>query len=176
MGVVRAVGVVVVSLGLLAPAGAAEKYLSLGGGFYASSMIQKGYTESNAEYSGLALTGSAALTDNFGLRVNLFWTDNDRLYGWESNGTDIQLLGGFNLASEGFKAYVSLGFFRDDWVGPNEEFTSYSGGQFGVGLGYNWEPVTLDLAINFRDASDYEAEFLMPLNATSSMLSLGLRF
>lgn len=155
---------------------ALEKPFSLGAGFYGTSFTAEGYE--SYDFSGLALTGSAAVSNNLGMRINYFLLEDDTLPVVESEGVDIQLLLGTGLLYEGFRIYGSLGFFRDDWS-MGEYSESFGGGQLGFGLGYNWPAVTLDFSVNLRQARDYRQQAfttIPDLSVGSSMLSLALRF
>jgi hypothetical protein len=48
----------------------------------------------------------------------------------------------------------------------------------GAGIGYNWSPVSLELWVNLRDASDYEdfAGSGVDITAASGGLGLSARF
>ena len=111
-------------------------------------------------FSGPAIFGTAAVNDNLAFRV---------LYGWQdhTDESDIELetiegtvLGGIGLASEGFKAYGSLGFFRDDldWNDKPARVNTdtFKGLALGAGAGYSWPWVSVELWISVRDNSDYE--------------------
>lgn len=105
------------------------------------------------------------------------------------SGYDTQLLLGSNLKSEGFKFYAAIGVFSESMtVSGVRGDLDFNGGQFGVGLGYNWPSVSLDYSINVRSADDYadfvEQSGLMQLagvtrsevSAVSSSLALAVRF
>lgn len=155
---------------------AQDKPFSVGAGFYGTNFSSEGYE--SYDMSGIAITGSGAFSNNLGARVTYFLLEDDTLPIVESEGIDVQVLLGSGLLYEGFKIYGSVGFFRDDWsMGPLSE--SFGGGQLGFGLGYNWPAVTLDFAVNLRQARDYKQKMfqeIYDLSASSSMLSLGLRF
>ena len=62
----------------------------------------------------------------------------------------------YNLKSEGFKFYAAIGVFSESMtVSGVRGDLDFNGGQFGVGLGYNWPSVSLDYSINVRSADDY---------------------
>lgn len=152
---------------------AADKRFSIGGGIYTSTLSADGYADD--DFAGIALTGSAAFNNNFGLRINLFSTEHDDINGMDSSGVDVILHIGHNLAAEGFKLYGGLGLFRDEleYMGYSEDF---SGPQLNLGLGYNWSQVALDFAVSFRDSDDYEDLTGVSTDVTSSLLSLAYRF
>jgi hypothetical protein len=154
-------------------ASAAEKRFSVGGGVYVSTMSASGYADD--DFAGLALTGTAAFNNHFGVRLNLFSLEHDDLSGLDSSGFDLLALIGYNLANEGFKFYGGLGVFRDklEYAGLSETF---SGPQLNLGLGYNWSQVALDFSVSFRDSDDYEDVFGASMDVTSGLLSLAYRF
>jgi len=53
-----------------------------------------------------------------------------------------------------------VGFFSETleykYSGYDDEEFDFSGLMLGGGIGYNWNPVSLEFWVNFRDASDYE--------------------
>jgi len=137
----------------IAPAVADEVKFSLGGGFYESKQEFDYYADD--EFNGFALTGTAAFNNYIGARLNMYWAEHDDYSTWEASGYDALVLGGYNLIANGFKAYVSAGFFREEW----EEYgftKTFSGPQFGIGVGYNLDKVAFDFSLNFRDSRDYD--------------------
>ena len=152
---------------------AAEKRFSVGGGIYVSTLSPSGYADE--DFSGLALTGTAAFNNHFGVRLNLFSLEHDDVSSLDSSGFDLLALAGYNLANEGFKFYGGLGVFRDklEYAGSSETF---SGTQLNLGLGYNWSQVALDFSVSFRDSGDYEDSSGISVDATSGLLSLAYRF
>lgn len=158
----------------IAPAVADEVKFSLGGGFYESKQEFDYYADD--EFNGFALTGTAAFNNYIGARLNMYWAEHDDYSTWEASGYDALVLGGYNLIANGFKAYVSAGFFREEW----EEYgftKTFSGPQFGIGVGYNLDKVAFDFSLNFRDSRDYD-DYWVPdtSSVTSSMLSASYRF
>ena len=81
--------------------------------------------------------------------------EHDTVSAIDSTGYDLLAYYGTGLASQGFKAYIGGGLFKDTWeaIGFNK---SFSGLQLGGGLGYNWDSISLELVLNIRDSSDYE--------------------
>lgn len=152
---------------------AAEKRFSVGGGVYVSTMSASGYADD--DFTGLALTGTAAFNNHFAVRLNLFSLEHEDVSGLDSSGFDLLALIGYNLANEGFKFYGGLGVFRDKmkYVGLSETF---SGPQLNLGLGYNWSQVALDFSVSLRDSDDYEDVFGASMDVTSGLLSLAYRF
>ena len=156
------------------PAAAEDVKFSLGGGFYNST--QKFDKFSDDEFNGLALTATAAFNNYVGARLNAYSAEHDRFSTWEASGQDLQVLLGSNLVELGFKAYVSAGFFREEWEEYGFKHT-FNGAQFGFGMGYNWKEYSIDFAMNYRDSADYD-DFWVPdtSSVTSHMLSASYRF
>ena len=95
----------------------------------------------------------------------------------ESDGFDFMIYGGTGLAEPGFRGYGGVGFFSDKWsVSSVDE--SFSGIQFGGGLGYNWGPVALDFVLTLRKADEYEDFIFEPGTylAMSGNLSISYLF
>lgn len=164
-----------------------DKMFSVGGALYWIDVDATNIGE--LEFSGGALVGTAAFNENVAVRGSIYNTSWDEDEDFELSGYDTQLLLGGNLISEGFKYYVSLGVFSESMTlaGMSGEL-DFSGGQFGVGIGYSWPNVSLDYSINVRSADDYadfvEQSGLMTMagvsysevTATSSSLALSVRF
>lgn len=161
---------------------AEEVKFSLGGGIYNSTHeFELNYKEQ--EFSGIGLTATAAFSNHLGARINLFTTENDKNSRLEASGFDALALAGFNLTAIGFKAYAGAGFFRETWEGRGYE-KNFTGPQFSIGLGYNWEKVSVDYMLNFRDTSDYDGMWINTRtgqeaelsSVNSSMFSVSYRF
>ena len=113
----------------------------------------------NDELVGLGIFGDFAATDNFGARTTYARLEHNDTSDIEADVFELSVLGGTGLATQGFKAYGSVGFFDENWEfdtfrGDFEE--DFNGIMGGAGLGYNWRYVGLDLSFNLRDPSDYE--------------------
>ena len=133
----------------------AMKPFSIGAGLYRSVISLDVPGAVNDEYSGIGLTFGYAVSDNISLRGTYFSLEHDDLSALESKGIDLLAYVGTGLATQGFKAYIGGGYFKDsqEISGFSE---SFSGLQLSGGLGYNWESVSLDLIIGIRDSGDYE--------------------
>lgn len=137
------------------------------------------YAVENDEFSGFALFGTAAVNDNVAFRLayaNQSYDDDSNL---DLTAIEGSLIAGTGLATTGFKAYGSIGFFSEtlEYSGLSEEF-DFSGLMLGGGIGYNWNPISLEFWINFRDSSDYE-DFSgggVDVTAVSGGLGLSARF
>ena len=179
-------GALAISSGV-AQAAADDKMFSVGGALYWIDIEATGIGD--LEFSGGALVGTAAFNENVAVRGSIYntkWDDDSAL---KLSGYDTQLLLGSNLKSEGFKFYAAIGVFSESMtVSGVRGDMDFNGGQFGVGLGYNWPSVSLDYSINVRSADDYadfvEQSGLMQLagvtrsevSAVSSSLALAVRF
>jgi len=132
-----------------------EKHFSVGIGTYASTVAYDNSYYSDDDFSGGALSFAYAFTDQFALRATFFSLEHDDVSDLESKGYDFLAYFGTGLATHGFKAYIGGGLFKDKWeYGPFEE--TFNGLQLSGGIGYNWDPVSLDLTIGIRDPGDYE--------------------
>lgn len=145
--------------------GPVEKPFSLGIGTYRSVISLDAPLANDDELSGIAFTLGYAVSDMFALRGTYFSLEHDDFSEIESTGYDLLAYFGTGLASQGFKAYIGGGLFKDKWeFGPFSE--SFDGLQLNGGLGYNWQSVSLDLVLGIRDPGDYE-DFANSLFATS---------
>jgi hypothetical protein len=149
-----------------------DKQFSIGLGTYATII---GYDDDNAEndeFRGYSISFAYAPTDVFAIRGSYFSLEHDDVSELESTGFDILGHFGLNMASQGFKAYIGGGLFKDEL----EAFSikeSFSGLQLSGGIGYNWEHVALDFILGVRDSSDYES-FInnnLPVNVSATVLS-----
>lgn len=154
---------------------AKEKHFSVGIASYAT-VISDG--AGDLDFSGFALLGTGAVNDNVGFRLTYAaqsWEDNSNL---KLDALEGSLIAGTGLAATGFKAYGSLGFYSETLKanGALEEF-DFSGAMFGGGIGYNWNPVSLEFWINIRSTGDYE-DFAggADVTAVSGGLGLSARF
>ena len=159
----------------------AEKPFSLGVGTYRSVIAVDDPFYQDDELSGIAFTFGYAVSNNVAFRGTYFSLEHDDFSDIESTGFDFLAYFGTGLATQGFKAYIGGGLFKDKWeVGTFSQ--SFDGLQLNGGLGYNWESVSLDLVIGIRDPGDYE-DFVNGVFATnftataiSSSLLLSYRF
>jgi len=174
-------GLMAAMLVLPGPAAAADgprNQLSIG--TYAIGVDYDDYRIPDDDLSGNAISYTH-IFERVALRVNLYGTDHDDIPGLDVDGSEILLLGGSNLAGEGFKIYGGGGFFGETWESPSEE-TDISGLELVGGLGYNWKEVAVDFTVGLRRARDYEdrKSALVGRNvdagAASSSLTVGIRF
>lgn len=152
-----------------------EKRFSVGIASFATVVSYDTYYGSGDEdFSGFGIFGTAAVNDNVGFRLTYAQQSHDDDSNLDLNAVEGSLIAGTGLAKTGFKAYGSVGFFSEtlEYSGYSDEY-DFSGLMLGGGIGYNWNPVSLEFWINFRDASDYE-DFAGGIDAAAASGGLGL--
>ncbi len=160
-----------------APSGSAVKPFTIGAGTYVSVLAFDDAVTEDAEFSGIALSLGYALTDHIAFRGTYFSTENDDTSVNTSKGIDLLAIFGTGMATDGFKVYGGVGFFRD-----NQDFSSssetFDGLQLAGGVGYNWSVVALEFILAIRDSSDYEDRLnnTVDIAAGSGSLLLSYRF
>ena len=92
-----------------------EKNFSIGLGTYSVTL---NYSESSPpveddKFSGGAISLTYAFNNNVAIRGYLFATEHDEVSILEASGTDIALLGGSGLLTNGFKIYGGGGLFTE---------------------------------------------------------------
>lgn len=144
------------------PAVAAEpgeqKKLSLGIASFATVISYDTYYDyGDDDFSGFGVFGTAAVNDNVAFRLTYAQQSHEDDSRLDLNVVEGSLIAGIGMVNVGLKAYGSLGFFSEtmEYSGYSEEY-DFSGLMFGGGIGYNWNPVSLEFWVNFRDSSDYE--------------------
>lgn len=154
---------------------AKEKHFSVGIASHAT-VISDDFED--LDFSGFALFGTGAVNDNVGFRLTYAkqsWDDNSDL---KLDALEGSLIAGTGLATTGFKAYGSLGFYSETLKANGASGdVDFSGAMFGGGIGYNWSPVSLEFWINVRSTDDYE-DFSgsSDVTAVSGGLGLSARF
>lgn len=137
------------------------------------------YGSDDEDFGGFALLGTAAVNDNVAFRLTYANQSHEDDSNLDLTAIEGSVIAGTGLATTGFKAYGSLGFFSEtlEYSGYSDEF-DFNGLMLGGGIGYNWNPVALEFWINFRDASDYEdfAGGNADVAAASGGLALSARF
>lgn len=152
------------------------KHVQVGIASYATVLTTNERGADDQEFTGFALQATGAPNDNFGVRGLYGQQDDEDLPGLDVTTLEASVLGGTGLATEGFKAYGSIGFFDEDWE-AGAETIGFSGAMLGGGIGYNWEPVSVEFWMNFRDGSDYEdATGFGEVAAASGGLGIAARF
>jgi len=157
-----------------------DKPFSLGTGFYRSILDSDDFID-EIEFTGIAFSFGYAFTDQFAFRGTYFSLEEVDFSELESKGFDLNLYLGTGLASQGVKAYVGGGLYKDEFsIGSDSD--SFSGLQLSGGVGYNWESISIDFILNIRETSDYEdsinedLSFDIDITAVSGSLLLSLRF
>jgi len=158
-----------------------ERKNSIGIGIYTLT-VDTGDTKNIGDQglSGYALVGSHALSNNISLRGTLYKLDHKDIKNVEATGGELTALLGNNFIHDGFVIYAGLGYFDEKWKYPAKEI-SFSGYLMGLGLGYNFPRVGIDLSIFYRQDSDYQDQFGSKLPGLtvlpySSSLALLFRF
>lgn len=156
------------------------KPFSIGIATYATTIAYDNSLYDDDEFSGMALSFAYAFNDSLAFRGTFFSLEHDDFSDLESSGYDLLLHFGTGLATTGLKAYIGGGLFKDQWELYSLEET-FNGFQLSGGVGYNWEPVSLDFVLGIRDASDYENFVNGPFTntsaaAVSASLILSVRF
>ncbi len=145
-------------------ASATEKHWSVGIGSYAFVLSNDNSSFDDREFSGLNLAAAYAVNHHFQIRATYFTLEEDDDYYYydrsqiKSKGYDVMAYGGTGFARKGFRGYGGGGIFKDK-RSYGRGSSSFSGIQFGGGLGYNWGPVALDFVMTLREAGEYEDSF-----------------
>lgn len=143
-------------------------------GFQADYHASNEY-ESVHPYLGTTAYVGAAFNDYLGIRGLAGFQSPFRYDAYDSVFlTEVTLQAGIGLATEGFKAYGSAGAFSELWRVGKHYNERVSGGVIGAGLGYNWEPIALDLWFHIRDASQYEDSFVPNNDLSAEAQSVGV--
>jgi hypothetical protein len=132
-----------------------DKQFSVGIGTYGSTVAYDNSNLSDDDFSGGALSFAYVFTDQFAVRATFFSLENNDDSNWDSKGYDLLGYFGAGMLRHGFKGYIGGGLFRDKWEYGGYDQT-FDGLQLSGGIGYNWDPVSLDLIIGIRDPGDYE--------------------
>ena len=154
----------------------APKHFQMGISSFATTVSFENSGIEDDEFTGFSLYGKGAPTDNFAMRGLYAQQEHDDFQGLDLNALEISALAGTGLATEGFKAYGSFGFF-DEELEANNSSIDFNGAMIGAGIGYNWAPVGIDFWFNLRDSSDYEDLFPgADVVAASDGLGIAARF
>ena len=154
-----------------------EKPLAVGLGTYASVIAFDEPFTDDLEFTGLAITVSYAISNQWLLRGTYFSLEEDQITNLDSTGYDLLAYLGTGLAAQGFKAYVGGGLFKEK-LDDGFDTEEFSGVQLSGGIGYNWDAVSLDLVLGIRDSGDYEDSSISSADIAvfSSSLLLSARF
>ncbi len=138
-----------------------EKIHQIGLASYAIDVVVDNYTNDPYAYDGGAIFYTGAISDSLALRLGAYGVVYDKNSDESITGTEVSLLIGSGLRSEGFKAYVGLGQYKEtvNWsnsYGVSVESDEFSGFLFTLGLGLNIGPIALDASMSARDMTEYE--------------------
>lgn len=165
---------------LLSPAVMAEQH-QIGIAGYAVSVDYSLSTVGSDDLAGFAGFYTFAPIKNFAVRTGYFSMDHATAALIDVTGFDIQLLVSNNFTDPGFRIYGGVGHFREQWGAPFAKL-KIRGPQGTVGIGYNFEKVSLDWWVTIRSAGGYD-EFLTAAtgidpgaSAASSGLMAAVRF
>ena len=131
--------------------------------------------DDDTQFNGAALTYQFSFNNYIAMRFNLYSAEHEDFSDLVISGMDGQVILTTNARNKGFKFYLGAGYFDEKWDNGNNE-TSFSGGEFIFGLGYNWSRVGLDLAGGVRPQSAYDAPDEADLLFVTGSLRLTYRF
>jgi hypothetical protein len=146
------------------------------GGYY-GDYYGSYYDDDEANFGGYAIYGTAAINNHVAFRLTWAMQSHEDFSELDLNAIEIHLLAGTGLLRRGFKVYGSLGYFSESLEDSEfREKERFSGFMLGAGLGYDWNPISLELWVNLRDARDYEDFLDTGVSAASGGLGLAVRF
>ena len=139
-------------------------------------IVDDGFSSNAFSWGGLAIVGGYDFTDYISLNGALYTLVETADTNSEMSGFDADVRFGPN--GLGFTYYGSLGYFSDTWNGSTSGISEdYSGGSFGVGIGYNWENVNLNWNIfSLRSSGDYQGSSTADFTVGSGSLGVAYRF
>ena len=163
------------------------KHWNIGGGLYALAFEGDNYRGNKHignNLSGYTLSSTYAISDSFAINGKYYSVDHNIVSRFmDSAGVEITALYGTGLATKGFKAYFAGGLYRENFKALEDssfiaQKGSVSGVQFGGGIGYNWEAVSLDYSVFMRSTADYDDYKYLgdDVSAVSGALVLAFRF
>ncbi len=151
------------------------KQWSVGVSSYVISIDDADYGDDTFE--GYSFSAGYAFSDSLAVRGQFYSTEHELTSDLELSGIDVNVFYGTGLATEGFKAYVGVGFYsetlKETYYEIDEDF---SGVQLSGGIGYNWDSLSLELAIALRSTGDYEDLSESDMAAAAGSLILSYRF
>lgn len=129
-------------------------------------------TESRISLHGLAINYTFSFTNWIAVHAEGYRQEDG---GIDVHGIDVSMLLGHNLRNNGFRIYFKAGMFFDKMdSGPFGDET-YSGTLLGLGLGWTFTRIDVNLWAAWRDPSTYE-DGNDDANAASCGLSVAFRF
>jgi len=164
---------------LIASSSTEPKNFNLGIGYYSLELYDEADTYDGVNMKGVSLSATYMFIDNIALRGIYYSLNKNDLVSTDVDGMEILAYYGSGLATRGGKWYIGGGYFRDQWDGAKES-NSFDGLQLGGGFGYNWETMSFDMMLHFRDTSDYDNYLGRPggeiVTAGTLSLMLSARF
>lgn len=155
------------------------KRFNLGIGYYSLELYDETDTYDGVNLKGVSLSATYLFTDNIALRGTYYSLNKNDLISTDVDGTEILAYFGSGLATRGGKWYIGGGYFRDQWDSATES-NSFDSLQLGGGFGYNWEIMSFDMMLHFRDVGDYDSYLGRPggeiVTAGTLSLMLSARF
>lgn len=144
-------------------------------GLTLSNMNAESGEDDETRFGGAALTYQFGFNDHIAMRFNLYAAEHEDFSELNISGMDGQVILTTNARNTGFKFYIGGGYFDEKWDNGMTS-TSFSGGEFVFGLGYNWSRVGLDLAGGVRPQSAYDVPDEADLLFVTGSLRLTYRF
>lgn len=151
------------SAGAFAQGAEPMKHANIGLASFASAVgytVDDGYDEDTETegFSGPSVFITGAINDHVAIRANYAMQSHED-ESWDLDSFEGSVLLGTGLATNGFKAYGSVGFFNETLevsYSGNDYEEDFSGLALGGGIGYNWSWVSLEFWLSVRDSSQYQ--------------------
>lgn len=141
-----------------------------------ATVVDYGFADDTAD--GLGITFKAALVplrnSHLGVIANFASLEHTDMSSITVESFDTSIIWGNKLTKTGFGGYFGAGVFNEKWSGGGGSHT-FSGGQFTMGIGYNFERFGIELFLNLRPTDAYEIGGNTPDTAGSAGLSFSLR-
>ncbi|RFA24791.1 hypothetical protein CAI21_20190 [Alkalilimnicola ehrlichii] len=152
----------------------------IGAGSYGVTVAHSG-DHRDQRFGGLTVFGGYAWHDHLLVRAALYSVEHEDISALTARGFEANAVTGINLASPGFRAYLGLGFFSEEWDHHTYD-NAFAGFQLAFGIGYSWERFGIDAFGALRSANDYRdwlEEIGAPagtVTASAGALALSYRF
>lgn len=168
--------IVAVMLQVAAAAAAAEP-VGYAVGPVASGLVVTGRDGADAEtLRGAGLAVAYALAEEVSMRAVAQRLHHEDLDDVTATGLDAQVQLGSHFLDEGWRRWASFGFFSETWRAPGRSLT-VQGLSAGLGAGYAWPKVQLDLQAAWRSPESSHGrltELGMAADRTAFAVQLGL--
>ena len=109
----------------------------------------------DTQLSGLTLLAEYPQDNYHGSRFILYHTDEQNQQSW---GYETQLMLGCGLAQPGFRIHTGPAWHRE-FVYLKDDTEFFNGWGWQLGVGWQQQAVTLELAATYRDPQDYEKAY-----------------